>query len=132
MRLVVFNAVKLCREFCRLEIECGGKRLRDASEFYENLGTLASERGHADGVPKLGGQPRVGIAGHGDVMNIGRRETGFLQTIADGSGRESRGVFDTIEAFLFDGGDKAAVADDGGRSVTVIGVDAKNIHTMMK
>src|SRR5271154_1533741 len=128
MRLVVFNAVKFCGKFCRIQVERGGERFRDAREFYKYLGALASERGHAHGVPKFGGQPRVGIARHGDVVNIGRRETGFLQTIADGSGGKSGGVFDAIEAFFFDGGDEAAVADDGGGSVAMIGIDAKNVH----
>ena len=125
---MVFNAVKFCGKFCRIQVEGGGKCFRDAGEFYEHLGAFASERRHADGVPKFGGQPRVRIARNGDVVNIGRREAGFLQTIADGRSGKSRGVFDAIEALFFDGGNEAAVADDSGGSVAMIGVDAKNVH----
>jgi hypothetical protein len=36
----------------------------------------------------------------------------------------------TVEAFLFDGGQQLPVANDGGRRVAVISVNAQNDHLL--
>jgi len=51
-----------------------------------------------------------------------------LQAIADGRRRKTSRVFDAVETLFLDGGNQAAIADDCGGSVPVIGVDAKNVH----
>ena len=105
MRLMVLDAMIFGGEFCGIAIEGGGQGLGNAGEFHEDFGAFTSEAGHAQGIPKLGRQTRVGIARNGDVMNFRRSQPGFRKAIADGGGRKSRSVFHAIEAFFFDGGD---------------------------
>src|SRR5580700_6233934 len=130
VRLMVLDAMKFGGEFCGIEIAGGGQSLGNAGEFHEDFGALPSEAGHAQGVPKLGGQTRVRIARNGDVMNFRGSQPGFREAIADGGGGKPSSVFHAIEAFFFDGGDKFSVADDSRRGIAVIGVDAKNVHEM--
>ena len=46
------------------------------------------------------------------------------------SARKSGDVLDAPEALLLDGGDELAVADEHGRDVAVVRVDAEDVHVM--
>src|ERR1700737_1927116 len=108
MSEVMLDAMELGREFFGGGIERPSQRFGDTGELGQNLDAFARKRGHAQGVKKFGAKACVGIARHGDVMDVGKWETSFLQTIADSLRGEARGVLDAIETFFFDSGDEPA------------------------
>src|SRR5277367_273132 len=132
MRLMMLNAMKFCEQFRWIDVKSARESLRNTGELGQHFGPLTRERRHADGIPKFGAQPRVGIARHSDVMNLRRRQAGLFEAIANRSRRKSGCVLHAIEALFFDSGNELAVANDSCRSVAVIGVYAKNVHRRMK
>jgi hypothetical protein len=77
---------------------------------------------------RLAEQIRPRIAGDRKVVDLLRREAGHFEADADRVAREAGPVFYAAEAFFFDGGDERAVAKQRSRDVTVVGVDAENVH----
>ena len=49
-----------------------------------------------------------------DVIDVGQRNAGLGQTVADRLARETAPVLDAPEAFLLDGGDERAVDEQRG------------------
>ena len=129
---MVLNAMEFREKFLGIPIENPSQCFRYARELYKHFGALASERGHAEGVPEFCCQAGIGIAGDGYVVDFAWRKAGFLEAVADCGGRESGGIFYAVETFLFHGGDELAVAEYGCGGVAVIGVDAKNVHLLMR
>src|SRR5580692_339507 len=128
MRLVVFNAMKLCSNLCGIRVKSLRQRLRYSGELAEDLYSLARERRHAHGIEEFPSQPRVGVPRHGHVVDILQSEPRFFQAITNRLCREAGGVLNAVEAFFFDGSHKAASRDNGCRRVAVIGIYAKNVH----
>jgi hypothetical protein len=93
-----------------IDFESSGQRFGNSRELDDDLGALPGERWHAHGVEQLCGQASVGIAWYGDVIDVGKGQAGFFQTITNGFGGKSGSVLDAIEALFFDGGDELAVA----------------------
>ena len=128
VRLVMFDAMKFRFDFLRVDIERGRQSFGNAGERDQDLGALPREGRHAQGIKQFGEQARVRIARNGDVIDVGEREAGFLEAVANGLRGKTGGVFYAIEAFFFDGGDELAVANERGGSVAVVSIDSQNIH----
>ena len=64
----------------------------------------------------------------GDVLEVAKLDPRLLQAKLHRQRRQSGSVLDAAEAFLFDGGNELAIAEDGGGGVTVVGIDAENDH----
>ena len=69
-----------------------------------------------------------GVARNAQMFNFFNRDTGRAQTILDRLLGKSGAVLDAIEALFFSGGDKRAVFDERGCRITVICIDAKDVH----
>jgi hypothetical protein len=74
--------------------------------------------------------PVVGarFAVHGNVVNVTQAHAAFPQTIFNGFGRQSGPVFDPAEPLFLGCGNEAAVAQQAGRRITVISVEAEDEH----
>src|SRR5207245_9907716 len=90
--------------------------------------SLVGEARHADGVEQLGAQARPGIARNGDVIHVVECDARFGQAITDSRGRKSRCVLHPVEPLLLHGRDQATITDDRTGGVTLVGVDAENVH----
>ena len=64
------------------------------------------------------------------MIHIGGIHAGLIQAPANGFGRETGPVFDTIKAFFFHSGDQLAVDNQSGRGIAVIRVDSQDIHVL--
>src|SRR5437588_2682015 len=128
MRLVVFDAVKLCAKFFWIRVKSRRQRLGNTREFRENSDAFPRERRHAQRVKKLCTQPRERISRHGNLMDVGECEARFLKAITDRLRGKSRRVLHAVEAFFLDRSDEPAVRDNRRRSVPVVRIDPKNIH----
>ena len=69
-----------------------------------------------------------GVAQNAYVFNFFNRDTGRAQTIFDRLRGKSGAVLDAIEALFFDRGDELAVLDERGGRITVICIDAEDVH----
>ena len=58
-------------------------------------------------------------------------DAGLVQAVLNRADGETGPVFLAVEAFLFDGGDQHAVADDGGGGAAVVGVDTEDEHGLV-
>src|SRR5580704_17176355 len=128
MRLVVFNAMKLCSNLCGIRAEGLRQRLRYSCELPEDLYSLARERQHAHGIEEFPSQPRVGVPRHGYVVDILQFQPRFFQAVTNRLYREAGGVLNAVEAFFFDRSHKPAFRDNGCRRVAMIGIYTKNVH----
>ena len=62
------------------------------------------------------------------MLDLARGCAAHGEALRDRVRGEPRGMLDTREALLLDGGHELAVPQQGGRDVTVIGVDPENDH----
>ena len=62
------------------------------------------------------------------MIQLSNRDSRRTQAILDRLRGKSGAVLDAIEALFFDGGDQLSIFDERGRRITVIGVDAENVH----
>src|SRR5580658_818583 len=129
MRLVVFHAMKFCLELGWIRIKSLRKRFWNSRELRQNFHALAREGWHAHRIEKLRREPRIRVAGHGDVIDVFQFEPGFFQAIANRLRRKACGILDAVEALFFHRGHEPAVADNRRGCVTVIRIYPKNIHT---
>ena len=120
--------MKFRADFRWIAIEGRGKRFRYADETSENAGALAGETRHAQGEPEFGAKARPGIAWDRDVIDVLDADAAGFKAVANRRDRKSGRIFHAIEALFLDGGHQAAIADESGRRVAVIRVDAENIH----
>src|ERR1700676_701772 len=125
---MMLDAMKRGFEFARIAVESRGERLVNARKFLQDFDAVAREGGHAQGVEELGSQASVGIAGNGDVIDVGKRDPRFLQAIADRRSGKAGCVFDTVETLFLHCGNQLAIADQRRRGITVIRINAENIH----
>ena len=63
-----------------------------------------------------------------DFANLDSRRT---QAILDRLRWKSGAVLDAIEALFFDRGDELAVLDERGGRITVICIDAEDVHSLL-
>jgi hypothetical protein len=131
MRLVMFDAMKLRSDSRRAGVHRLRQRFGDAGKFRQDFGAFACKRRHEQSIKKFSKKPRVGIARHRDVVNLFECDARFLQAIANRGGGKSRGIFYAIETLFLDGGNQPAIADQRRGSVSVIRIDAQNIHGVM-
>src|SRR5262249_47426708 len=68
------------------------------------------------------------IARDGEDNDVRRGHARYPQTLGQRVMREARAVLDPPEPLFFDGGDEPAVANENGRDIAVIGVQADNNH----
>src|SRR5262245_16967992 len=71
-----------------------------------------------------------GITVDGDVIDICESHTGLGKTVVDGLSRKACPVLDTPEALLLRRGDHFTIAYDACRCIAVIGIEAKNEHSV--
>src|SRR5579863_931425 len=128
MRHVMFDSMELCRQACRIRIKRRGQCFTDAGKFRQHLDSFSRKRRHAQRVKEFSSQPRVWIARHRHVVHILRRDSRRLQAIANRRRWKSRRVFHAIEALFFHRGDQLSVAQNRSRSISMVRIDAKNIH----
>ena len=123
--------MELSANVFRREIERGGKILANAGEALHHAQAIEREPGHAHGEAKLRPQARPGVARNGDVVHFRQFRAGLIEAKLNRASGKAGGVLDAIEALFFDGGDQAAVHDDGRGGVGVIGVDSQNDHRLL-
>jgi len=99
-------------------------------EILWRFGAITRERRHLERIPKFCRDARVRIAGHGDVIDVGERNPRGLQAILNRKRGKSRSVFYAVEALFLDCGDEFPITNDRGRSVAVVCVDAKDVHSV--
>jgi hypothetical protein len=112
----------------RRNIEFLRESFRDSRELAHHFQSLESKARHAQGVQKFCPEARPRIARDGDVVDFANGDARGVQAVADGRRRKSRRVLHTIEALFLDGGDQAAVRDNGRGGVAVVGIDSKDEH----
>src|SRR5579859_5397393 len=101
MRLVVFHAMKLGRNFCRIRLEGLRQRLWYARKLRQDLHALSRERWHAHCVEKFCAQPRARVARHGHVVDILEFQPRLAQTITNSLRREASSILHAVESFFF-------------------------------
>ena len=74
----------------------------------------------------LRAEVRARIAADRDVIELPRADPGVLQAPRRRERREAGDVLDAAEPFLLRGRDELAVEDEGGRGVTVVGVQTED------
>src|SRR5438552_14886502 len=128
MRPVVLDAVHIRANAGRVRTAGLGYLLADPGEMSQSPGTTQRETRQANGIERLCAQSRPRVSWNGDVVNLGNRDAGLTKAVTHRVGRKSRGVLDAIEALLLGRGHELTVADDGGRGVPMVGVDAEDVH----
>ena len=68
------------------------------------------------------------LARDANVIQISNRDSRRTQAILNRLRGKSGAVLDAIEALFFDGGYELAIFDEGGRRITVISIDAEDVH----
>ena len=125
---VVLDVVDLGPESSRVESERLRKRGVDIADFRCVLQSgfeVARARTVPDRAEKLLADVRPGVARDGEVVEVVRRDSTFLEAPAGGEARKPGDVFDPAEALLFGGRDELAVDDEGGGCVAVVRVQAE-------
>src|SRR6266404_3638693 len=128
MRLVMLDAMEFRSNLVRRGIKGLRERFGDAHKASQHFGSFAGKARHLQGVHKFRSEARPGIAGNRDMVNLGKRDAGSVQAVADGRGRKSRGVFNAVEAFFLHGGNQAAIRDQCRRRITVIRINSQYMH----
>ena len=77
---------------------------------------------------RLAREIRPRVPGDRDVVDLGRRDPGHVETAPDRLGRESRPVLDAAEPLLLDRRHELPVPQQHGGGVSVVGVDAEDDH----
>ena len=128
VRPVMLHAVHIRANAGRVQIAGFGQLVKDPSETSHRPGTAQRETRQANCIERLSAQSRPGVAGQSDVIDLGDRHSGLLQAVSNRSGRKARGILDAIEALLLGRGHELTVADDCGRSVPMVSIDAEDVH----
>src|SRR5215204_5491643 len=76
-------------------------------------------------------QLRARVARHRKEVDVGGSEAADLEAGVHGVLRHAGVVLDTPIALLFDGRNELAVADERSGDVTVVGVDAEDVHRLV-
>jgi hypothetical protein len=71
---------------------------------------------------------RTGIAGDGDVLDVGRLELRGIQAVPDRQCRKPRLVFEACKAFFLDCRYELSIAEQGGRNIAVIRIAAEYVR----
>ena len=108
--------------------ERGCELFANSGETRHNARAVERKFGHAQGESQLRFPARPGIARDGDVVEPGELDAGFVEAELNCLHGKPGGVFDAIQALLFDGGEQAAVGHNRGGGVGVIGIDAQDDH----
>src|SRR5690242_7297800 len=132
MRAMMLHAMESRANPPAIRFESFGKRFRNGSKRGPRFGALSRKTRHANGVKQLGTHTRPRTARQSDVIDISQSDTGSFETIANRSNGKSRGIFDAIEALLFDRGHELAIADQCRGGIRVISIDAENVHTKLR
>src|SRR3954465_6533586 len=136
MRAMMFDVVKLrsdaalrsvkhARQF-RLEIAYLRRVAKPILDLVDQAGALF--RGARGGEQHLLVKMRRRISRDSDVVQVIETNPRGCETVANRLLGEAGAVFEPIEAFLLDGGNQFAVANNGRRRVAVIRVDAENVR----
>ena len=132
MRHVMLDAVKLRLHFFRIGVEGARQRLADSCKFRQHLHALACKRGHSYCVKKLSSQACIWIPRHCHMVHFRKRQSRFLQTIANRGRWKSCRVLHAIESLLFDCRDELPIAHNRSGCVSMVRVNPKNIHFARK
>ena len=73
-------------------------------------------------------QVRRGISRDANVRDIFNGDPGDGQAVFNRLGWKTGAMLDAIEPFLFNGGNQPAIANNRGRRIAVICIDAENVH----
>src|SRR6187399_2700213 len=108
-------------------------RLGNRADFAVVGGAVAD---HAAAWPipqrkqRLAPEMRLRVARDPDVVDLVGSDAGHFQAGSNRLRRKTRDVLDPAEPLFFDGGDELTVADQDRGDVSVVRVDAENIHEM--
>src|SRR5436309_3650263 len=125
---VVLDAVHIRTNAGRVQIAGFGQLVEDPGETSHRPGTAQREARQANGIERLCAQPRPGISRNGDMVDRGTRNACLLKSVTVRVGRKAGGVLDAIETLLLGRGHELTVADDCGRSVPMVSIDAEDVH----
>src|SRR6202035_1692665 len=96
MRLVMLDAMELRSNLVRCDVKGLREGFGDGDKSRQHFGSLAGKAWHFQGVHELCSETGPGIARDSDVVDLGKRDAGSVQAIADRGGRKSRGVLHTV------------------------------------
>ena len=71
---------------------------------------------------------RTGIAGNGNVLDVGRLQPRGIQAMLDRERRKASLMFEPGESLFFDRTIEAATRNGDSAGVAVIGVQSKDVH----
>ena len=71
---------------------------------------------------------RTGIAGNGDVLDVGRLQPRGLQAMPDRKRRKAGLMFEPGESLFFDRTVEAATRNGDSAGIAVIGIQSKDVH----
>jgi len=77
-------------------------------------------------------QMGAGVARNADVVDLLNPDSRRAQAILDRLSGKSGAVLDAIEALFFDGANQLTVFDERGGRITVICIDAEDVHDYLK
>ena len=130
MRRVMFDGHRPAADARRIEIERGGDRVGQRSDLQDVSGAIADRaaRAMSEEIQRLPPQMRARIARDGEQIDVGRRHARHTQALGEREVRKAGAMLDAAESFLFDRGDELAVANERGRDIAVVRVEADDNH----
>ncbi len=112
MRLMMFDAMELRSNLIRRDVKGPCQGFGDANESSQHFRPLACEARHLQGIHELCSEARPRIAWNSDVIDLGKRDAGSVQAVADRGGRKSSRVLHAVKAFFLHRGDQPAVRNE--------------------
>src|SRR2546423_14993588 len=112
------------------------ERIGDPRRQTSNAGEISRARANRASRPMAQEEPcftqqvRTRITRDGEEIDVSGRDAAELEADADCLLGKSGVVLDAPEPLLFDCGDELPVADEDRRHITVVGIDADDIHSV--
>src|SRR2546421_749804 len=131
MSVMVTHEMQLGAQLALVHLEALGKRFLDLDQLAD-VGSTIPDHPAAGALPEredgASQKPRPGVSRDGHVVDVLGQQAGLIQAEAGGVGGKRGVVLDPREAFFLHGRDQLSVHHERGRSVAVVGVQAKNDH----
>ncbi len=128
---MVFDHARPRAHAAFVEAERGRDRRRQRGDAREIAGAVAD--GVLRPVPeqeeRLAPQVRAGVPRDGEQIDLGRADAGDPQALGERAMGEAGAVLDAAEPLLFHRRDELSFADEHGRDVSVVRVEADDDHT---
>jgi hypothetical protein len=128
---MVLHVVKRGPDLRRIHVQRPGQNLLQVTHLT-HVGQAVLDRGERwaslQGEQHLPVQVRRGVAADRDVIDLRDVEPGVVQAEPYRLRREAGPVLDPADALFLDRGDEFAVRHQTGCRITVVGIDAENVH----